>query len=278
VTSQHLDEVLSAYLDGELTAAERIDVEAHLEDCAECRSDLEAEADVRRLVRELPAVDAPFGFYERILRDGPGVAPTTETTEKKRRLRFGLGSIAAAVACWLLVLGLVNVNSASASVDPQTDVYVNAHAAVPADVQATAATQDAAQAQATYDAPWTLAGSYQLVGLFEVDGVPQLVYTDGRRIVSMFVEPGRLNDDALPSDTKQVEVNGFLAWQVPTSQGAVVFLQRPGVVVILVGADPDRAATDVAGSNGPRVDEHQSLLDHVSDAGTGLLETFGFQG
>ncbi len=275
MTGQHLDDVLSAYLDDELTAAERDEVEAHLNACAECRSDLEAEADVRRLVRELPAVDPPFGFYERILRAGPGASAQPE---RKRRLRFGLGGIAAAVACWLVVLGLVNVNSASASVDPQTDVYVNAHAAVPADVQTAATPQDAAKAQATYDAPWTLAGTYRLVGLFEVDGVPQLVYTDGRRIVSMFVEPGRLNDDALPSDSKRVEVNGFLAWQVPTSQGAVVFLQRPGVVVILVGADPDRAANDVAGSDGPRVDEHQSLLDRVSDAGTGLLETFGFQG
>jgi len=150
MTGEHLDDVLSAYLDDELTPEERVDVEAHLNGCAECRSDLDAEADVRRLVRELPAVDPPFGFYERILRDGPGAGAPPE---RKRRLRFGLGSIAAAVACWLLVLGLVNVNSASASVDPQTDVYVNAHAAVPADVQATESAQDAAKAQATYDAP-----------------------------------------------------------------------------------------------------------------------------
>ena len=94
----------------------------------------------------------------------------------------------------------------------------------------------------------------------------------------MFLRAGRLNQDALPSDARPVAVNGALAWEVPTSQGAVVFLQRPGVVVILVGADPDRAASDVAGADGPRPDEHESMLDHVTDAGTGLLETFGFQG
>jgi hypothetical protein len=172
----------------------------------------------------------------------------------------------------------VNVNSASASVDPETDAYLSAHAAVPADVQASEAPEEAAKAQATYDAPWTLAGTYHLVGVVDDGGIPQLVYTDGRRIVSMFVQPGRLNQDALPSDAEPVQVNGALAWQVPTSQGAVVFLQRRGVVVILVGADPDRAASDVAESNGPRADEHESLLDHVTDAGTGLLETFSFQG
>jgi anti-sigma factor RsiW len=275
MTGEHLDDVLSAYLDDELTPTERVDVEAHLSGCAECRSDLEAEAEVRRLVRDLPAVDAPFGFYERILRDGPGA---NARPERKRRLRFGLASIAGAVACWLLVLGLVNVNSASASVDPETGTYLSAHAAVPADVQASEPPEEAAKAQATYDAPWTLAGTYHLVALLDNDGIPQLVYTDGRRIVSMFVQPGRLNQDALPSDAEPVQVNGALAWQVPTSQGAVVFLQRRGVVVILVGADPDRAANDVADSGGPRADDHQSLLDHVTDAGTGLLETFSFQG
>jgi anti-sigma factor RsiW len=276
VTGEHLDDVLSAYLDDELTPVERVEVEAHLAACAECRSDLEAEAGVRRLVRELPAVDPPFGFYERILRQGPGAG---QAPEKKRRLRFGLANIAGAAAAWLLILGVVNVNSAEGSVEPAPASYVNAHASVAPDLQATEDPAAAARAQATYDAPERLAGTYRLVAaIVDDDGTPQLVYTDGRRTVSMFLRPGRLNLDALPSDTERVEVNGVWAYQVPTAQGAVVFVQRSGIVVILVGADPDRAASDVAESDGPRTDEHESMLDRVADAGAGLLETFGFQG
>jgi anti-sigma factor RsiW len=275
VTGEHLDDVLSAYLDGELTPDEQGDVDAHLATCAECRADLDAEADVRQLLRDLPAVDPPFGFYERILRDGP---EASRAPDKQRRLRFGLGSIAAAVACWLLILGLVNVNSASASIDPETDTYLSAHAAASSDAQATESHEETAKAQATYDAPSTLAGRYELVQVVDDNGSPQFVYSDGRRTVSMFVLAGTLNQDALPSDTRPVGVNGALAWEVPTSKGPVVFLQRRGVVVILVGADPDRAASDVADSDGPRTDEHESMLDHITDAGAGLLETFGFQG
>ena len=275
MTGEHLDDVLSAYLDGELTPAERTDVDAHLAACAECRADLDAEADVRQLLRDLPAVDPPFGFYERILRDGP---EASRAPDKKRRLRFGLANIAGAAAAWLLILGVVNVNSANGSVEPVTAGYVNAHASVPADLRSTESPEEAAKAQATYDAPSRLAGTYQFVGVVDDDGVPQLVYTDGRRTVSMFLRAGRLNQDALPSDAERVQVNGALAWQVPTTQGAVVFLQRPGVVVILVGADPDRAASDVAESDGPRAHEDESMLDHITDAGAGLLETFGFQG
>ena len=87
--------MLSAYLDGELTpdrAGRRGSAPGRLR---RVPSDLEAEAEVRRLVRDLPAVDPPFGFYERILRDGPGAGARPR---RKRRLRFGLANIAGAVA------------------------------------------------------------------------------------------------------------------------------------------------------------------------------------
>ncbi len=110
------------------------------------------------------------------------------------------------------------------------------------------------------------------------NGIPQLIYTDGERTLSMFVQPGHLNEDALPADAEQVQVNGAAAWQVPTDQGDVVFLQRPGVVVVIVGPATDQAASDVATSPGPKADQSESVMDHVRGAAEGLLETFGFQG
>lgn len=275
----HLDDVLSAYLDDEVTATERVAVEAHLSACAECRSDLEAEREVRALLRDLAPVDPPLGFYERILRDGPA---SSEKPVRKRRIRFGLANIAATAAAWMLILGLANLNHGGGSVDPSTAGYVSAHASILPGLGGRSAPSDSSQAEAKakadYDVPDRLAGTYQLTEVIDDGGTPHLVYSDGQRTVSMFLRVGRLDTDALPSDTHTVEVNGAQAWEVPTSSGPVVFMQRPGVVVIIVGSPPDQAASDVAGTDGLHADQSESLLDHLTDAGQGLLQTFGLHG
>jgi anti-sigma factor RsiW len=93
VTSDHLGELLSAHLDGELNADETTAVEAHLAECEVCRSELAATSDVRAALRAAPAVDPPFGFYERLLRAG-------------RRPRWtAVGAVGAVAAAWIVVLG-----------------------------------------------------------------------------------------------------------------------------------------------------------------------------
>jgi hypothetical protein len=181
----------------------------------------------------------------------------------------------------LLILAVANLNNSDGSVDPTTAGYLSAHSSlVPGlgTLSASESPEAKAKAKAAYDVPDRLAGTYELTEVIDEGGSPQLVYSDGQRTVSMFLRPGRLNTDALPSDAQRVQVNGALAWAVPTSSGAVVFLQRPGVVVIIVGAQPDEAASDVAQSDGLHADDRESLLDHISDAGEGLLETFGLSG
>lgn len=57
------------YVDGELAAAEVLEVEAHLTDCGECRSEFERLRDVVDAVRgSSPLYDAPAGSYERVER------------------------------------------------------------------------------------------------------------------------------------------------------------------------------------------------------------------
>jgi anti-sigma factor RsiW len=91
--TEHLQELLSAHLDGELTADETAAVHAHLADCDLCRAELERTRAVRSALRSAPAVDPPFGFYERLVR-----AP--------RRPRWmTAGSAAAVAAVWIVVLG-----------------------------------------------------------------------------------------------------------------------------------------------------------------------------
>jgi hypothetical protein len=268
---EHPGELLSAYLDDELTAAERAHVEGHLESCAWCRADLDEEREIRSAVRALPTVEPPVGFYERILRDGPA----DPAQPKKRRFRFGVANLVATAAAWVLVLGVANLNSSGGgSVNPSPNDYVAAHASVLPGLGGRSASKEQAQ---RYDVPDRLAGTYELVGEITIRGIPQLVYTDGQKLLSVFVRAGHLDQGAVPGDAKRVEVNGAEAWLVPSDDGDTIFLQRPGVVVVIVGPSLDQAASDLA-SAGPRADGDESLLDHLRGAAEGLLETFGLQG
>jgi anti-sigma factor RsiW len=60
-------DMLSAYLDGELTDAERAAVEQRLEGSAEWRAELAQVESARAIVRGLPVRDAPPGFWDRVL-------------------------------------------------------------------------------------------------------------------------------------------------------------------------------------------------------------------
>lgn len=55
----HLGDLISAQLDGELEPEEAAGVTAHLDECPECRHEMEAVASGRALVRELPPLTPP---------------------------------------------------------------------------------------------------------------------------------------------------------------------------------------------------------------------------
>lgn len=56
---RHLDELLSAYLDGETTPTESARVARHLGECPRCRRDLEGLSEARSAVRSLPTLELP---------------------------------------------------------------------------------------------------------------------------------------------------------------------------------------------------------------------------
>jgi anti-sigma factor RsiW len=60
-------DVLSAYLDGECTDAERAEVEARLAESAEWRAELEEVRGARTMLRSVAERDAPGGFWESVL-------------------------------------------------------------------------------------------------------------------------------------------------------------------------------------------------------------------
>jgi anti-sigma factor RsiW len=58
----HLGDLLSAHLDGELDPAERRRADAHLAGCEPCRTELAGVDAARGSVRALPVLDAPSGL------------------------------------------------------------------------------------------------------------------------------------------------------------------------------------------------------------------------
>ncbi|MCJ7726330.1 MAG: zf-HC2 domain-containing protein [Acidimicrobiia bacterium] len=90
----HPGDLLSALLDGELSAPERQRIDAHLTGCADCRLELEAIESVRSAVRSLPTLGPPPGLL-------PGSAPA-----RKALLRPVWGWAAAGAMAVALSLGL----------------------------------------------------------------------------------------------------------------------------------------------------------------------------
>jgi hypothetical protein len=59
---ERVEELLSAYIDGELSIEEATLVEKHLRDCSACTQDLETLRQTVNLVRQLPAISPPRSF------------------------------------------------------------------------------------------------------------------------------------------------------------------------------------------------------------------------
>ena len=104
-------EMLSAYLDDELTAPERVAVEARLAESAEWRTELDEVRSARAAVRNLASRDAPAGFWDAVLAhveadadDGDVVlAPVVPLAERRPRRRVAWFAAAAAAVAGVVV-------------------------------------------------------------------------------------------------------------------------------------------------------------------------------
>jgi anti-sigma factor RsiW len=90
---EHPGDLLTAYLDDEVTAGEAAEVEAHLVRCATCSAELDELTDARRLLRSLPVVRARAELTRRLV----------ERRRRADRRGAGLALVAASVAA---VLGI----------------------------------------------------------------------------------------------------------------------------------------------------------------------------
>ena len=124
-------DMLSAYLDGELTNDERTAVEARLTESAEWRAELGAVQSARSIVRALRVREAPAGFWDRVIEHVesagvddvpvaaeamPAPVPITSSTADRRSTRVGrparwLAGAAAAAVALVVVVALPDDNA-----------------------------------------------------------------------------------------------------------------------------------------------------------------------
>lgn len=272
--SDHPDDRLSAYLDGELDDVERAAVDEHVATCPACRAELDGERAVRSLLRALPPVDPPPGFYERLLAVGFDVGPSA----RSHRRRFGWANVAATAAAWVAFMGIAGSGTvtpspvAAADVIGTTAAQAMSLAAPPAPMP-----PQAAEAAARYSVPNTLAGAYRLVGFEQAGDAHQALFSDGDTLLRVQLVPGRLDWRRLPTP-RPVTVNGAPAWQVRTDDADVLLVQLDGAVMVVAGPPEAPDPGTVAGELTPRLPEDRSVRARLTGAARSLLDTFGLRG
>jgi anti-sigma factor RsiW len=100
-------DMLSAYLDGELTADERVAVDARLESSADWRAELAEVRAARDALRALPERNAPAGFWDDVraaVADDDVVVPITAAPSHPRRRWTWVAAGAAAVAAVVAII------------------------------------------------------------------------------------------------------------------------------------------------------------------------------
>ena len=97
---EQMNDLLSAYLDGELTAQEEEQMHAHLEQCADCRALLEQLQTLRTSFSDLEEISAPEGFAETVMgRIKAESKPKVVPLFKRPQMRAVMGLAACAVLC-----------------------------------------------------------------------------------------------------------------------------------------------------------------------------------
>ncbi len=201
--TEHLDERLSAYLDGELDDAARIEADAHLAECAACREDLES---LRRLVRRAKALDdrpPEMDLWSGIARQlsTPDTSDVVPIGSRRRRFTFTAPQLAAAaVALMALSAGVASlaVKRAAApapfAVPAPRTAIVRASTGSPAD-----------QTVASYDS--AIGGMQALVASRRLDTATARVVRQSLAVIDSAILQAR---NALARDPNNMYLNGQL--------------------------------------------------------------------
>jgi anti-sigma factor RsiW len=110
----HPGELISAYLDGELSRPEIAQLLAHLDGCGRCAAELQEVQTVRSAVRSLPLLEMPAGLIPEADAD---VVPL------HRNKGFLVGAAAAVVALVIAIAALVTPAAGTVSLEELNSRY-----------------------------------------------------------------------------------------------------------------------------------------------------------
>lgn len=240
LTGEAWRDLLSALLDGELDAETEAQVRSEVAASPEAQEELADLSRVRALVRDLPAVEPPFGFYERMLR------PAKRPTHIGAKLA---GAVAAAAAAIVLIVG---ITPATDAIVPPVEAYAARHAEMdaastddppPADPATTTTTSDPDMAafeavpESELDAmgtPAELTGEFRrMAGYQSPVGAVHLVYSDGAVMISVYEQVGDLSWEELPDGT-MMQVDDVTAWTSADDHDEVMVFERGAVVYTVI--------------------------------------------
>jgi anti-sigma-K factor RskA len=121
------EDALSAYLDDELDAPTRAEVERRLAESAEWRAILDELRGTRSALRALPDVDGSPEFWSRVLAGGT-VVDLAAQRDRRRRRGWRVAVMGAAAAAVLIVAGAALVPKRD-RVTPAVATFADQHAA-----------------------------------------------------------------------------------------------------------------------------------------------------
>lgn len=219
----------------------------------------DADDAVRRLLRDLPEVTPPEGFFEDLIR-----------SRHRRARSIALVGLAAAGVAGAIVVG--QATGITGEADPPMDELADRHEQViGVEARTLRGEMPAEDVPAPYQAPERVGGMERGMAVRHDDDVVQVVYAADGHYVSVFEEVGDMDDAAMADDLTPAGIDGVDAWW--TDDGAVV-VRRAEVVYVLMGdMEPDEVAAMVRDLPDARP---MGLARRVGDAMDDLVRAFGF--
>lgn len=213
---------------------------------------------VRRLLRGLPEVAPPEGFFDDLIR-----------SRRRRARAIALAGLGAAGMVGAIVVA--QATGIYGDVDPVMGDLAERHEevmTVPA--SAIRGEMPADEVPAPYQAPEQVGELQRGMAVWHTDDIVQLVYAADGHYVSVFEQVGDLDPDALAIELTPAGVEGVDAWWA--EDGALV-VRRSDVVYVIVGdldpADVQAVVVDLPDAR------PMGLSRRIGDAMDDLVNAFG---
>jgi hypothetical protein len=254
MSRDHLGDLLSALVDGELAPSARETVERHLASCPACRAERDMAFRMHELVAALPLLDPPSAVWTALMTD---------------RARPRPALIWAGVAAAVIGLSLLAASPARHRVTP-APVRTVAFTTIPVVAGAVAPDQPVPALDAPFLAPQQLTGGYELVSVTRHNGAVRVDYTDGVHRLSVFEQAGALDASHLPPAARTVAVGAAHGLSYDWQGGQLVTWQSGHTIYSVVGDDTPSIVLEAARSLPPG--RSLAMFQRVRLASRGLLE------